>query len=66
MLVDVIKSTTSYTTKIRRLKKVVVVEGENVEVLLVGKNEDIDPDVDTATEKRRKEVHVTGRTRSSC
>lgn len=59
------KASKSSTTKRRRLKKVVVVEEENIEVVKVRGGEDIDLDVAAATEKRRKEIHIAGKTRSS-
>lgn len=66
LLVEAMKASTSYTAKKRRLKKVVIVEGENVEVLKVGECEDIDLDIHATTEKRSKETDIEGRTRSYC
>lgn len=52
--------------KKRRLKKVNMVEDDNVEVVNIGKGDgEVDLDVPTATERRRKKVHDEGRIRSS-
>lgn len=62
---DAWKATKSSTTKRRRLKKSFVVKDINVEVVDIGEDEDVDPNVVVAAEKRRKEVHVERSTRSS-
>lgn len=65
LVADALKVSKSSTTIRRRLKMIIVVEKENVEVVDVKEDENIDPDVVVATEKIRKEIHISGSTRSS-
>lgn len=62
---DAMKARESSTARRMRLKKTSVVEGENVEVVDIGKGKDIDLDITSTTEKLRKKVHKERRTRSS-
>lgn len=61
---DSIKANKLSTAKRRRLNRASVVEDENLEVVDVGEGEDIDFDIVTTTERKRKEIHDKGRTRS--
>lgn len=66
LLVNAKKANKSLTTNRRKLKKVVVVEEEkNIEVVEVREDENIHPNIDVVIDKKRKYVHVLGRTRSS-
>ncbi|KAF3678277.1 hypothetical protein FXO37_04450 [Capsicum annuum] len=66
ILVQAMKARKSLTTKTRILKKVVIVEKEkNVKVVKVGEGGDINHDVAATTKKIKKNVHISGRTRSS-
>lgn len=64
-LTDSMKSSKSFTTNRKRLRKVSVVEEENIEVVGVREWEDIKFDDVAVTEKRINKVHVAERTRSS-
>lgn len=65
LLEDAMKSSESSIPKKRRLEKVIVVKDKNVKVVDIGESEDVDPDVVSTTKKRRKDIYVEGRTRSS-
>lgn len=66
LLGDAMKVNKSTTIKRRKLKKLSMVEDENIKVVTIGEgDEKIDLDIVAATERMRKEVHDKGRTKSS-
>lgn len=60
------KENKSTTIKRRSLKKASMVKDKSIEVVTIRKSDvEIDPDVSYAIERKRKEEHDEGRTRSS-